>query len=133
MLVTSIYAKGPDDTVTINAALDEKTSRELAAAFTQATAYPQRSPSRSRKPAPSRADQAEAGARGRMSSSAETRISIPTSRGELPRKIHFPVIKEAKIDTKFWTPTATGPAGTWAHSALCTTTGCTNRPSSPWG
>jgi len=119
VLVTSIYAKGPDDTVTIYAALDEKTSRELAAAFTQATGIPAEIALQIEEAGTiaARIKAEAARARADVFIGGNSNFHSDLAAGNYLEKYTSPVIKEAKIDTKFMDPDGywTG----WYLGALC--------------
>lgn len=118
-VTSSIYAKGPDDTLTIYAALDEKTSKELAAAFTQATGIPVEIALQIEKAGTiaARIKAKAAHARANIFISGNSNFHADLAAGNYLEPYSSPIIKQANIDPRFMDPDGywTG----WYLGALC--------------
>jgi len=119
VLVTSIYAKAPEETLTIYAALDEKTSKELAEAFTQATGIPAEIALQIEEAGTiaARIKAESARARADVFIGGNSNFHTDLAEGNYLEKYSSPVIKEAGIDPRFMDPDGywTG----WYLGALC--------------
>ncbi len=118
VLVSSIYAKGADP-LTIYAALDEKTSKELAAAFTQATGIPVEIALQIEEAGTiaARIKAESAHARADVFIGGNSNFHADLATGNYLDKYVSPVIKEAKIDAKFMDPDGNWTG--WYLGALC--------------
>lgn len=119
VLVSGVYAKSSSDSLTIYAALDEKTANELAAAFTQATGIPVEIALQIEEAGTiaARIKAEAAHARADVFIGGNSNFHSDLAAGNYLEKYVSPVIKEAKIESRFMDPDGywTG----WYLGALC--------------
>ena len=118
LLTANVFAKS-DDTLTIYAALDEKTSNELAAAFREATGIPVEIALQIEEAGTiaARIKAESAHARADVFIGGNSSFHTELASGKYLEKYQSPVIKEAKINSMFMDPDGywTG----WYFGALC--------------
>lgn len=119
LATVSVFAKGSNDPLTIYAALDEKTSKELAAAFTQATGIPVEIALQIEEAGTiaARIKAEAAHTRADIFIGGNSNFHADLAAGNFLEKYTSPVIKQANIDPKFMDPDGywTG----WYLGALC--------------
>ncbi len=119
LLTAGLFAKGNDDVVTIYAALDEKTSNELAAAFKEATGISVEIALQIEEAGTlaARIKAESAHPRADVFIGGNSNFHTDLASGMYLEKYLSPVVKEAKIDASFMDPDGywTG----WYFGALC--------------
>jgi iron(III) transport system substrate-binding protein len=119
LAAASLYAAGSNETVTVYAALDEKTSKELAAAFKEATGIPVEIALQIEEAGTiaARIKAESAHPRADVFIGGNSNFHTDLASGGYLEKYLSPVVKEAKIDASFIDPNGywTG----WYFGALC--------------
>lgn len=119
LATVSVFAKGSSDPLTIYAALDEKTSKELAAAFTQATGIPVEIALQIEEAGTiaARIKAEAAHTRADIFIGGNSNFHADLAAGNFLEKYTSPVIQQASIDPKFMDPDGSWTG--WYLGALC--------------